>query len=375
MLLYISYQPKGVAARQELPGPAPDTTSITGLAYVTFSGSNNVTSATDALVTTQIHSLPESGQFLETSEPEVISSDPEPPGCETDQITASANGRYLVTQYNCHANIFFQLSNLAETQAEPNLVSRSIFLNWSPDGNWLLSRNIDANEVTLLSADGSEEIGLALPFGTYGAAFSPDGEQVIYTASRGLGFGSEMGILNLIDGRRTLWQSDPHHIFAFPRLSPDGRHLAYILMPDSNIPFTLAELWLADESGQPLSLLDNQVDAGRGYPAMWSADGDYITYIRRENPEMPRADQVANALHSNIYQAEANTGSISQLTHFEQSMVYDIAWAPDGRQLAFTAQDAIWVMEPGQPPSQVSTMDNIARHPAWLVDRGRDLDE
>ena len=144
---------------------------------------------------------------------------------------------------------------------------------------------------------------LDLPVGTYGAAFAPDGRQIIYTASRGLGFGSEMGFFDLTIGVHTVWRTDPYHVFAFPTWSPNGEQIAYILMADSN-----------------------------------------------------------------IYQVEIATGEKTQLTSFDQTMVYDIAWSPYGRQLAFTAQDGIWVVEPGQAPIRVSPPATVARHPVWLVE-------
>lgn len=42
-------------------------------------------------------------------------------------------------------------------------------------------------------------------------------------------------------------------------------------------------------------------------------------------------------------------------------------WSPDGAQLAFTADDAIWLVTPGQPPTQL-TQSTTARHPVWLVE-------
>ncbi|MBE7528997.1 MAG: peptidoglycan DD-metalloendopeptidase family protein [Chloroflexi bacterium] len=48
--------------------------------------------------------------------------------------------------------------------------------------------------------------------------------------------------------------------------------------------------------------------------------------------------------------------------------LYDAIWSPDGRQLAFTADDTIWLLSPGEPPTQLTQTTITARHPAWLVE-------
>jgi Tol biopolymer transport system component len=90
-------------------------------------------------------------------------------------------------------------------------------------------------------------------------------------------------------------------------------------------------------------------------------------YVRRENADSVRADHLAPALRSNLMLADAATGQTTPLTTFPDSLVYDAIWSPDGTQLAFTADDAIWLVSPGQPPTQL-TQSITARHPAWLVE-------
>lgn len=294
-------------------------------------------------------------------------SQPEPTACEADNLHASPNGAYLIQQYNCHDNLIAQLISTTTATSTPTSISRSYFLDWSPDGRWFLLRDVDqleANQLLLVAADGSARQSLTLPFGTYGATFTPDGTALVYTASRGLGFGSEIGRYDLATGALTQQRTFPQQTVAYPRWSPDGQQMAYILMPDSNIPFTVGDLWLADATGKPVTRLD-EVDAGHGYPPVWSPDGQTIAYVKRENPNSQQANHDAAALHSNLYHISPTTQRITQLTHFAESLVYDIAWAPDGR-LAFTANDAVWVVEPGQTPLRVTTA-GIGRHPVWLV--------
>ena len=105
LLLIGTAVPERAIARQNLPGPAADTVQVTGLAYVTFSGGNG--EGAGEVATTKSYPVDESGDVLENGTSQTLSSQPEPPSCETDQLIASPDGRTLATQYNCHADLFF----------------------------------------------------------------------------------------------------------------------------------------------------------------------------------------------------------------------------------------------------------------------------
>lgn len=304
---------------------------------------------------------------LNTTSPQTLGAQPPRAMCAADQLSAAPNGRYLLIQYNCEAALFAMLQNLATGQTDT--LAHGYFLDWSPDGEWLLFRQTDEDTIWLVqAATGSRQTLLNLPAGVYNAAFRFDGQTVVVVAaSQGLGLGSELGVYHLATTSYTPWQTFPQQVVAYPRWSPDGAKLAYVLMPDSNQPFTVGELWLAEPAtGAPTQLLD-AVDTGHGYPPVWSPNGQSLAYVRRENPDSVRANHAAAALRSNLYLAQVTTGQITPLTTFPDSLVYDAIWSPDGTQLAFTADEAIWLVTPGQSPTQI-TQSMTARHPAWLVE-------
>jgi Tol biopolymer transport system component len=338
--------------------------------------------------------LDQDSQVKMVAAPETVSSQPEPVMCQTDGIVGSGNGRYFIRQYNCEANLYIQLQDTATSNTPPVVYARGYFLNWSPDSAGFLFRDIDADQVQYIPVDNTAPVTFALPFGTYDAAFAPNGQTLVYAASRGLGFGSEVGIIDLSSGTTLAQHHYPRQIVAYPRWSPDSLQLVTILMPDSNIPFTTGELWLNDALAYPVALLDTLADAGHGYPPAWSPNGQTITFIRRENPASIVANQNANALHSNIYQINTRAISVAApqtnaidgwgqatpipttpspvvaavpLTHFDASLVYDMVWSPDGSQLAFTANDAVWTLTPGEEAIQVSPANTTARHPVWAA--------
>lgn len=299
-------------------------------------------------------------------EPQILFHLPASPDCEVDHLYPAPDAAHLLLEFSCHANSFILLWDLGNLAAPVFALDRGYFLDWSPDSAWFLFRDIDTNQVLLAAVDGSTPIVLEkLPFGVYNATFSLDGKNVLYTASRGLGFGSELGLLSLAEQTITLQKQLPQQTIAFPRWSPDSSKLAYILLADNNIPYTIGELWVDDmSSGEAVLLAD--VDAGRGYAPVWSPDGNSLVYVHRENPQSLAADYLATALHSNLYQVDAAAHEATALTAFSESLVYDAAWAPDGSWLAFTAADAVWLLTPGQEPTRL-TGAGVARHPAWIA--------
>ena len=117
--------------------------------------------------------------------------------CITDELHVSPNGEFLLWQMNCEADLYIRLLRRGQMASTATTIPRSYFLDWSPDGNWFLLRQIDEDVVYLAAADGSQQFPLNLPSGAYGGAFSRDDQTILYAASQGLNFCSELGALNL----------------------------------------------------------------------------------------------------------------------------------------------------------------------------------
>jgi Tol biopolymer transport system component len=155
--------------------------------------------------------------------------------------------------------------------------------------------------------------------------------------------------------------------------APRGDAVAYIRMPDTNVPFTVGELCLADGDGRNQRVVA-EADAGHGYPPMWSADEAQVAFVVRENPQDIRANHLAWELESNVYLANACTGAVWPLTRFEGAITDGVVWSPNGKQLAFRTTvggaSSICVGDVDTRELRQITHNTDASYPVWLGEKG-----
>lgn len=131
-----------------------------------------------------------------------------------------------------------------------------------------------------------------------------------------------------------------------PQLSPDGRHIVYVVSEaDLKESSSNADLWLVGTNGgTPLRLTTSKKSDNT---PRWSPDGKLIAFVsaREEKPQ--------------IYRISPFGGEAEKLSDLK-SAPSAIEWSPDGKQIAFIAQD---------PPSDQEEKKKKEKDDAVTVDR------
>jgi len=295
--------------------------------------------------------------------------------CDFFDLHDSPNGRWIAVDVGCEARSHTLLLEIATGQtrpAEPHPWRESFFLNWDPDGDSFVLRvdPIGDDIILLINMRNGQFERMDTPPFTYDVVFSPDGKRVLYAISRGLGFGSEVWVMDRNGRDREQIIHDPTHVIAYPRWSPGGDVIAYIRMVDSNVPFTVGELVFADGNGRNERVVA-PADAGHGYPPVWSPDGRQVAFVVRENVENNAANVAAPYLESNIYLANVATGDVRAVTRFEGALTDGPTWSPDGKWLAFSTDAGgaadVWLVEVESGEMHQATQNTNARYPVWVA--------
>jgi Tol biopolymer transport system component len=263
---------------------------------------------------------------------------------------------------------------------------------WSPDGQYIVVSRAGglggAAKLQLHHVDGRQPIPLIRApesLKTLGAAFSPDGRQIWYAARSGdWQYNAIMPQYQLYTydratGRSTLMSRRYGSAFR-PGISPDGQWLVYGTRegPETGLRVrdlaTGDERWLAypvqrddKESRAPLDVLpgfgftpDSRAIVVSYGGEIWRVplDGTAASQIPFEaQVELDIGPKVA-------FEYRVDTDSLvtaKQIRHPVPS--------PDGRAIAFTAFDRLWVQSlPDGAPRRVSDADIGEYHPVWSPD-------
>lgn len=254
---------------------------------------------------------------------------PAPADCDFWSLTPAPAGPYLALEWQCPAGPLVQLVDSRARTVESLLdppAPDSHFLAWSPDGRFIYLRTSTMADPRVLRLEVATRQGALLPISpnTYNLAVSPDNGMILYALTYGLGSGSELRLADPDGNNSQKVLSDVRDIIGLMRFSPDGKQIAAIRLPDSQVALPPGELWVADSDGKHARPLAG-ADAGRGMFPVWSPDGTQIAFLGRTHPDDP------NSLNLSIL-----TLATSQVLALSMQPEAPPAWSPDGRQLVFT---------------------------------------
>lgn len=265
-----------------------------------------------------------------------------PPNCGLFDTFPAPTGSFLVIELDCPGGqtVLFldastSLSAGSASVTQPVTDSDSRFLAWTSDGKaaYLKADSLGNPHIIRAFTDGRRD-SLAINEFTYDLAAKPDSRDFTFTFSRGLGYGSELWLMQHNPRSTQQLYADPYHYISFARWSPDGKHIAFIRIPDTQTPFTIGELWVMNSDGSNARKLAD-ADAGHGYAANWSPDGEHIAFVVRENPDDENANRSSDALISNIQIVDFENGRLTQITNLTDGRVETPFWSPGGNTLTF----------------------------------------
>jgi len=269
---------------------------------------------------------------------------------------------------------------------------------WTPDGKYIIvSRSqsgTGGTQLWLYHLDGGTGVNLTgseerRQLNPLGAAFGKDDRLVYYTERTAAGsvynqmsFRWQLGVYDRQTGEN-FRMSDELGSAMRPVLSPDGRWLIYATRWDAQTGLRVRDLKSGDDAWliYPVTRDDQESASTRDLMPGSSFTPDSKALItsfdgRIWRVEVPSGEATAIPFTAKIEQ------KLGPKVHFEypidegpvraQQIRYP-RLSPDGKKLAFTALNHLWVMDyPDGKPRRVGSADAGEHHPSWSPD-GRQI--
>jgi Tol biopolymer transport system component len=253
-----------------------------------------------------------------------------PTDCSLFALRPAPRGRWIAVEWECSFGPAVELFDTASGKSHFALSNHTIdsrFLAWQPDGNSLFLKigTLSIPQTLLVDAASGRAVELPISPFTYDLASSPDGKRIIYSLTKGIGFGSETWLAGTNGQNPSQLLLEAGSIIALAQYSPDGSQVAYIKFPDNENGTPPGELWLMGADGSNQHRLA-AADAGRGFAPAWSPDGSRIAFAGRDKPED------ASSINLTIYDLRSE-----QTSHIPLAPHSQPAWSPDGSLISISS--------------------------------------
>ncbi len=263
---------------------------------------------------------------------------------------------------------------------------------WTPDGKYIVATIGDIifkpGKLWLFHIDGGTGIQLIKQpenVLTTGAAFSSDGRYIWYAQRTGTWQYNaifpqfQIAVYDRETGMRET-RTSRYGSAVRPTLSPDGKWMVYASRYEAKTGLVLRDMKSGDEKwlAYPVQRDDQEAIGSRdAYPGM-SFTPDSKEVVTTYSGKIWRVPIDGSAPSNVPFRVTAKIELGAQLAfrypvrdsaEFNVHQIRDIAYSPDGKRLAFTALDRLYVMDmPNGTPRRVTKSDVIEAQPTWSPD-------
>ncbi len=303
-------------------------------------------------------------------------------------FVSDRNGDENVWLLNLEDGRFTQLTDEKGT----GFISGYLSPEWTPDGNYIVvSRSVPfqgLEKLWLYHVGGGTGIEMAGGPGglrLLGPAFGPD-PRYVWFAQR---FGAwqynailpqyQLGVYDRETGTRTTMSSLYGSAFR-PAVSPDGRWLTYGSRHDAETGLRLRELATGEERwlAYPIQRDDQEALASMDVLPGYSFTPDSRSIVISYGGEIWRVPVDGSAATKIPFTVNAEVAvgpqvefeyPIEDTPTFTVKQIRDPVPSPDGRRLAFTALDRLYVVDlPSGTPRRLTDQNVGEYHPTWSPD-------
>ncbi|MDQ4122787.1 MAG: protein kinase [Acidobacteriota bacterium] len=238
-------------------------------------------------------------------------------------LVETGNGKLLFTRFDDKAVNLWTTgtdgSNLQRLTNEARFNGHPVV---SPDGRFIIfcSNRSGGARIWRMDADGGRAVPLTEEnpnIGNYEPQITPDGKTVIFIRESKQEGNPVLMKVSVDGGTPTPILHEDKTVIMYPRLSPDGKHLAFITFDPTTYKKSIR---ITEFDGERIGKTEREFDYNLMNSFGWSPDSKSLTYLSVEG--IP-----------NLWRLPLDGSKPQPLTDFKSGRIFNYTWSRDGKRL------------------------------------------